>query len=150
MVVLNTCMSVYHLCAWNPRKPEEGIGSPGSIITEGCEQPCGCWESNLKEPPRAGEMAQWLRALNGCSSRGLEIKSQQLHGGSQPYVMGSDALFWCVWRQLKCTQINRSKKKKETATSPLSLFKILLPLSLNVNNTGIWYYALFMNRKYTC
>jgi hypothetical protein len=31
-----------------------------------------------------------------CSSRGPEFKSQQLHGGSQPFVMRSDALFWCV------------------------------------------------------
>jgi len=31
-----------------------------------------------------------------CSSRGPEFKSQPLHGGSQPSVMGSDALFWCV------------------------------------------------------
>jgi hypothetical protein len=28
-----------------------------------------------------------------CSSRGLEFKSQQPHGGSQPHVIGSDALF---------------------------------------------------------
>jgi hypothetical protein len=31
-----------------------------------------------------------------CSSRDPEFKSQQPHGGSQPSVMGSDALFWCV------------------------------------------------------
>jgi hypothetical protein len=31
-----------------------------------------------------------------CSSRGPEFSSQQPHGGSQPSVMGSDALFWCV------------------------------------------------------
>jgi hypothetical protein len=31
-----------------------------------------------------------------CSSRGPEFNSQQPHGGSQPSVMGSDALFWCV------------------------------------------------------
>jgi hypothetical protein len=31
-----------------------------------------------------------------CSSRGPEFKSKQPHGGSQPPVMGSDALFWCV------------------------------------------------------
>jgi len=31
-----------------------------------------------------------------CSSRGLEFKSQQPHGGSQPSVMRSDVLFWCV------------------------------------------------------
>jgi len=31
-----------------------------------------------------------------CSSRDPEFKSQQPHGGSQPSVMRSDALFWCV------------------------------------------------------
>jgi hypothetical protein len=31
-----------------------------------------------------------------CSSRGPEFKSHQLHGGTQPSVVGSDALFWCV------------------------------------------------------
>ena len=31
-----------------------------------------------------------------CSSRGSEFNSQQPHGGSQPSVMGSDALFGFV------------------------------------------------------
>jgi hypothetical protein len=31
-----------------------------------------------------------------CSSKGPEFKSQQPHGGSQPSVMKSDALFWSV------------------------------------------------------
>jgi len=31
-----------------------------------------------------------------CSSRGPEFKSQQPHGGSQPSVKGSEALFCCV------------------------------------------------------
>jgi hypothetical protein len=31
-----------------------------------------------------------------CSSKGPEFKSQQPHGGSQPSVMRSDVLFWCV------------------------------------------------------
>jgi hypothetical protein len=44
---------------------------------------------------RAGEMAQWVRAPD-CSSEGPEFKSQQPHGGSQPSVMRSDSLFWCV------------------------------------------------------
>jgi hypothetical protein len=52
----------------------------------------------------AGEMAQWVRAPD-CSSKGPEFKSQQPHGGSQPSVTRSDALFWCVWRQLQCTYI---------------------------------------------
>jgi len=50
-----------------------------------------------------------------CSSRGPEFNSQQPHGGSQPCVMGSDALFWCVWRQLHCTHINKSLKRKKKA-----------------------------------
>jgi hypothetical protein len=37
----------------------------------------------------------WVRAPD-CSSKGPEFKSQQPHGGSQPSVMRSDALFWCV------------------------------------------------------
>jgi hypothetical protein len=43
----------------------------------------------------AGEMDQWVRAPD-CSSEGLKFKSQQPHGGSQPPIMRSDALFWCV------------------------------------------------------
>jgi hypothetical protein len=31
-----------------------------------------------------------------CSSRGPGFNSQPPHGGSQPSLMGSDALFWCV------------------------------------------------------
>ena len=33
---------------------------------------------------------------NVYSFRGREFNTQQPHGGSQPAVMGSDALFWCV------------------------------------------------------
>ena len=40
----------------------------------------------------AGEMAQWVRVPD-CSSKGPEFKSQQPHGGSQPSVTRSDALF---------------------------------------------------------
>ena len=43
----------------------------------------------------AGEMAQWVRAPD-CSSKGPEFKSQQPHGGSQPSITRSDALFWSV------------------------------------------------------
>jgi hypothetical protein len=54
------------------------------------------WEPVLLRPdPWAGEMAQWVRAPD-CSSEGPEFKSQQPHGGSQPSVTRSDALFWSV------------------------------------------------------
>jgi hypothetical protein len=43
---------------------------------------------------KAGEMTP-LRALTALP-RGPEFNSQQPHGGSQPSVIGSDALFWCV------------------------------------------------------
>jgi hypothetical protein len=59
-----------------------------------------------------------------CSSEGHEFKSQQPHGGSQPSVMRSDALFWCVSRQQQCTHIinkeilqKRKKKKKKSIHS---------------------------------
>jgi hypothetical protein len=32
------------------------------------------------------------------------------HGGSQPSVMGSDVLFWCVWRGQWCTHIHKINK----------------------------------------
>jgi len=37
-----------------------------------------------------------------CSSRGPEFKSQPLHDDSQPPVMRSYALFWCVLN-IQCT-----------------------------------------------
>ena len=40
-----------------------------------------------------------------CFSRGPEFNSQQPHDGSQPSVMESDALLWCVWREWQCTHI---------------------------------------------
>ena len=46
------------------------------------------------------------------SSRGPEFNSLQLHGGSQPSVMGYDVLFWCVWRQWQCTHINKQTNKQ--------------------------------------
>ena len=52
-------------------------------------------ETEIKEITRAGEMAQELRALS-APTRGPEFNSQQPLGDSQPSVMGSDAVFWCV------------------------------------------------------
>jgi hypothetical protein len=46
---------------------------------------------------QAREIAQWLRLLLTLnSSRGLEFNSQQPHGGSQPSIMGPEALFRAV------------------------------------------------------
>jgi hypothetical protein len=54
-------------------------------------------------------LERWrLRALAACSSRGPEFNSQQPHGGSQPSVMGSDAL-----NSVLINEINKSLKKKK-------------------------------------
>jgi hypothetical protein len=44
---------------------------------------------------RAGEMAQWLRALTALP-RVLSSNPSNHMVGSQPSVMGSDALFWSI------------------------------------------------------
>jgi hypothetical protein len=40
------CMSVYHICAWCPGKPEEGVRFSGTGVTDSCELACGCWKLN--------------------------------------------------------------------------------------------------------
>jgi hypothetical protein len=49
-----------------------------------------------------------------CSSEGPEFKSQQPHSGSQPSVIRSVTLFWCLKTATVYlhTIINKSKKKK--------------------------------------
>ena len=47
LCALPACMYVYHVCAWCLWRPEEGIRSPGTGVTDGCEPPYGYWESNL-------------------------------------------------------------------------------------------------------
>jgi hypothetical protein len=57
-----------------------------------------------------------------CSSEGPEFKSQQPHSGSQPSVMRSDALFWClkiatVYSHIINKSLKKEKKKKEFQTN---------------------------------
>jgi hypothetical protein len=49
MYICFTCVyvSVHHICALCPWMPEDSIGSPETGVTEGCESPCWCWDSNL-------------------------------------------------------------------------------------------------------
>lgn len=46
MVVLSACISVHHVHAVL-EDLEEGVGHPGNGVTNGREQPYGCWELNL-------------------------------------------------------------------------------------------------------
>jgi hypothetical protein len=54
MSVLPVWMSVNQLCAWVEQGPEWDVWSAGTGVANGCELPCGCWESNpglLEEHP---------------------------------------------------------------------------------------------------
>jgi hypothetical protein len=51
MGILPAFIFVHHVCA-NPGRAEEGVRSPETGVTDGCEPPCECWELNpgpLKE-----------------------------------------------------------------------------------------------------
>ncbi|CAO2630728.1 hypothetical protein LEMLEM_LOCUS20997, partial [Lemmus lemmus] len=41
-------------CVQCPRRPEEGIRSPGTGVTDGCDPPCWRWDSNLDPMEEAG------------------------------------------------------------------------------------------------
>jgi hypothetical protein len=51
---------------------------------------------NKKENGRHGWRDGSEVKSTNCSSEGPEFKSQKPHGGSQPSVMRSDILFWCI------------------------------------------------------
>lgn len=44
---LIACMSVHRIHVWFLWRSEEGVRSPETGVTGGCEPPSGCWESNL-------------------------------------------------------------------------------------------------------
>ena len=47
MLYLRAWLSLHLLYDWCLQSPEEGIGSPGAGVTDGCEPLCECWELNL-------------------------------------------------------------------------------------------------------
>ena len=46
MRVLPSCPDVYCVCAWYPRRPDEGVRVPVTGVTEGCEELYGFGELN--------------------------------------------------------------------------------------------------------
>jgi hypothetical protein len=56
----------------------------------------GMYLNGKKEGEKRGWRDGSVGKSTDCSSKGPEFKSQQPHGGSQPSVMRSDALFCCV------------------------------------------------------
>ena len=59
MNVLPAYMSVYHVHAWCPWRPEEGTGVPGTVVMDSCKLPCGV----VNQTRGVGEIAWQLRAL---------------------------------------------------------------------------------------
>jgi hypothetical protein len=64
----------------------------------------------------------------GCSSRGPEFNSQQPHGGSLPFIMGSDALFWCVSEDSDMYSYTFKNKTKQNKTKQKQTNSTLLSL----------------------
>lgn len=46
MRILSACMSVHRMPTWYPQKSEECVRCSGTEITDSCDLPCWCWESN--------------------------------------------------------------------------------------------------------
>lgn len=68
---------LYHICAWYPERTKEGLRFPGTEVTNSCELPCVCWESNLdhlEEHPVL--MTTEHRPLH-CSDPTLDPQAQQ-------------------------------------------------------------------------
>lgn len=46
MYVFPACMYVHHIHAWYLLRSEEDIRYPETVVTDGYESLCGCWELN--------------------------------------------------------------------------------------------------------
>jgi len=71
-------------------KLSESTKGPVSLKIVGCRGHLASHEKT--QGPGAGDGSA-VKSTD-CSSRGPEFNSQQPHGGSQPSVMRSGALFW--------------------------------------------------------
>lgn len=63
---MHACLHIWALLAClAPQRPEEGIGCSATLVTDVCEQPCGCWQSTRGPLKRAKSslMLNYLLAL---------------------------------------------------------------------------------------
>ncbi|XP_060240758.1 E3 ubiquitin-protein ligase NEDD4 isoform X1 [Meriones unguiculatus] len=77
-------------------KQEDGVGSPGSEVTDGCEPPCGCWELNpgsLEEEHVLFTTEPCLQSHNDNTRvvrvkviAGIGLAKKDILGASDPYV----------------------------------------------------------------
>lgn len=71
---LHACMYVYHVCPWCPRRPKEGIESPGTGVTDSASHQVGAG----RQIPRSSGRTTISRA----PSSSLEFSPAQLLWGS--------------------------------------------------------------------
>lgn len=72
--VLPACVSTYHVHVWCPGRTAVGIGYHG--ITDGCEPPFRCWESN--SPLEGSWCSQLLSYFSSPRTEILNKEKQQL------------------------------------------------------------------------
>jgi hypothetical protein len=74
-------------------------------------------------------VTQWLKAHPALPNV-LSFNSQQPYGGSQPSILGSDALFWHagIHTDRAFININKSLKRDLCPLSPLTFFLAYLVL----------------------
>ena len=116
--------SQQEFCYWN-RLPKERTNSENWPLTSTCvlwqrllhshtsHIPSNRYNNNQKSAKRELSWMAERGWRNGsavkntdCPSRGPELNSQQPQGGWQPSILGSDVLYWCVWRQWQCALNN--------------------------------------------
>lgn len=47
MCALPACISTHHMYTWYSLRQDEDFSSPRTAFTDGCDLPCGSWQSNL-------------------------------------------------------------------------------------------------------
>lgn len=86
IVVLPGGVSMHHMCALNPQKPEESVRSPRTRVADSCESPCGCWKPNqgsLQEQQVLFHLCRETFFTSGWIRLLLEGSPGQLHVGEQ-------------------------------------------------------------------
>lgn len=123
-------MSVHSVCVCWLWKSEKGVGSPGTGVTNGCEQPCGCWKlspgslekqtvllttGHLSSPVATFLMMPSLQWSELETTQRLEKQNKTQTNKTHNYW--SKVLPWgCLWFYSFCDEISNSYDNGATKT----------------------------------